>query len=106
LAFVGIGFWNGAAAGLRGLAAARRGLRATLICACLYLVGGVGGGVAGGALGSAWGVAAATMIGTAVWWWQFRAGVRDRRQADAVPDLTEAGPTVPAGSSAPIPARP
>lgn len=106
LAFIGIGFWNGAAAGLRGLAAAPRSLRATLICACLYLVGGVGGAVAGGALGSAWGVAAATMIGTAVWWWQFRAGLRDRRRADAVPDLTEAGPTIPTASSAPVPTRP
>lgn len=114
LAFVGIGFWNGAAAGLRGLAAARRSLRATLICACLYLVGGVGGalvggaggGVAGGALGSAWGVAAATMIGTAVWWWQFRAGLRDRRQADAVPDLTTAEPTIPTAAPAPVASQP
>jgi hypothetical protein len=106
LAFVGIGFWNGAAAGLRGLAAARRSLRATLICACLYLTGGVGGGIANGALGSAWGVAAATTIGTAVWWWQFRAGLRDRRQADAVPDRTEAGPTIPTAPSAPVPSRP
>jgi O-antigen/teichoic acid export membrane protein len=109
LAFVGIGFWNGAAAGLRGLAAAPRSLRATLTCACLYLVGGAGGGVAGGALGSAWGVAAATLTGAAVWWWQFRAGLRDRRQATAVSDRTEAdrtvaGPTVPA--AAPVPSQP
>jgi hypothetical protein len=106
LAFMGIGFWNGAAAGLRGLAAAPRSLRATLICACLYLVGGAGGAVAGGALGSAWGVAAATMTGTAVWWWQFRAGLRDRRQANAVADRTDAGRTIPTASSPPVPSRP
>jgi O-antigen/teichoic acid export membrane protein len=106
LAFMGIGFWNGAAAGLRGLAAAPRSLRATLICACLYLVGGAGGAVAGGALGSAWGVAAATMTGAAVWWLQFRAGLRDCRQAHAVADLPEAGQTIPTASSPPVPSRP
>jgi len=77
LAFVGIGLMNGAGAGLRALAAARRSLRATLLCACAYLIGGVGGALVGGAAGSAWGVAAATAAGAVVWWWQLRAGLRD-----------------------------
>ncbi|MFF0271256.1 hypothetical protein [Kribbella sp. NPDC004536] len=112
LAFAGIGFWNGAAAGLRGLAAAPRSMRATLICACLYLAGGAGGSFAGGALGSAWGVAAATFVGTAVWWRMFRAGIRDRRrtqEAAASTDTAPAGPTVPPippDASVPVPSRP
>jgi O-antigen/teichoic acid export membrane protein len=89
LAFMGISVMNGAAAGLRGLAAARRSLRATLVCASMYLVGGAGGAVAGGALGSARGVAAATMMGAAVWWWQFRAGLRDFHRSRPPADVTE-----------------
>jgi O-antigen/teichoic acid export membrane protein len=77
LAFAGIGFMNGASAGLRAMAAARRSLRATLCCAVAYLLGGVGGAALGGAAGSAWGVATATGTGAVVWWWQLRAGVRD-----------------------------
>jgi hypothetical protein len=47
LAFVGISFMNGAAAGLRALAAARRSLLATLVCASTSLAGGAGGPVSG-----------------------------------------------------------
>lgn len=105
LAFMGIGMMNGAAAGLRALAAAPRSLRATLLCASAYLVGGLGGAVVGGALGSAWGVAVATLIGAAVWWWQFRAGLRDFQRSRPLADQTEivqerTGPTAaPAGKS-------
>jgi O-antigen/teichoic acid export membrane protein len=105
LAFMGIGMMNGAAAGLRALAAAPRSLRATLLCASAYLVGGLGGAVVGGALGSAWGVAVATMTGAAVWWWQFRAGLRDFQRSRPLADRTQivqerTGPTAaPAGSS-------
>jgi O-antigen/teichoic acid export membrane protein len=80
LAFAGIGLMNGAAAGLRALAAARRSLPATLVCAFAYLVGGVGGAFLGDAAGSAWGIAAATAAGAGVWWWQLREGLRDHRR--------------------------
>jgi len=89
LAFAGIGFMNGAAAGLRALAAARRSLRATLLCACAYLTGGVGGALVGDAAGSAWGIAAATAIGAVVWWWQLRAGLRDVYSSDASLERSE-----------------
>jgi O-antigen/teichoic acid export membrane protein len=89
LAFAGIGFMNGAAAGLRALAAARRSLRATLCCAAAYLTGGVGGAVVGDAAGSAWGIAAATAAGAVVWWWQLRAGLRDLHDSDASRDRAE-----------------
>lgn len=89
LAFMGIGMMNGAAAGLRALAAAPRSLRAQLLSASAYLTGGIGGALAGGALGSAWGVAIATMIGAAVWWWQFRAGLREFDPSRSLADRTE-----------------
>jgi O-antigen/teichoic acid export membrane protein len=85
LAYAGIGVMNGASAGLRALAAARRSLRATLVCACAYLAGGVGGAAIAGAAGSAWGIAAATATGSIVWWWQLRAGLRDLHRSTASP---------------------
>ena len=95
LAFAGIGLMNGAAAGLRALAAARRSLRATLLCACAYLTGGVGGALVGDAAGSAWGIAAATATGAVVWWWQLRAGLRDLHSSDASLDAVRGRPTRP-----------
>jgi hypothetical protein len=92
LAFAGIGLMNGASAGLRALAAARRSLRATLVCACAYLTGGVTGAAVGGAAGSAWGIAAATAAGAVMWWWQLRAGLQDRQgspASSASPDLSD-----------------
>jgi O-antigen/teichoic acid export membrane protein len=77
LAFVFISISNGAAAGVRALAAARRSLRAQLLFASAFVIGGLGGALAGGAEGSAWGVVMATVIGAAVWWWQLRAGLRE-----------------------------
>jgi O-antigen/teichoic acid export membrane protein len=89
IAFAGIGFMNGASAGLRALAAARRSLPATLLCACLYLTGGVGGAAVGGAAGSAWGIAAAMATGAVVWWWQLREALRDLHRSHASSDLSE-----------------
>jgi hypothetical protein len=96
LAFMGIGVMNGGGAGLRALAAARRSLRATLLCAAAYLTGGVGGAMAGGALGSAWGVALATTTGGGVWWWQLRAGLRERDRWQPPGDRSESDRTVAA----------
>lgn len=89
LSFMGISFMNGAAAGIRALAAASRSLRAQLLSASAYVIGGLGGALAGGAVGSAWGVAMATMIGAAVWWWQLRAGIREFHRPRPLVDRTE-----------------
>jgi O-antigen/teichoic acid export membrane protein len=93
LAFAGIGLMNGAAAGLRALAAARRSLRVTLVCASAFLAGGAGGAWANGASGSAWGVAVATISGGALWWWQLHAGLRERRGSSLAPQQSAADVT-------------
>ena len=70
-------FQTGAAAGLRALGASRRSMRAQLLTATAYVVGGLAGASAAGAIGSSWGVALATLFGAAVWWWQLRTGLRE-----------------------------
>ncbi len=85
LATMNAGLIAGAAAGLRALGAARRSLRAQLTASAAYLVGGLAGAAMAGALGSAWGVAAATLFGSAVWWWQLRAGLREFADPLVVP---------------------
>jgi O-antigen/teichoic acid export membrane protein len=77
LGVTGASFATGAAAGLRALGAARRSLRSQLLASAAYVAGGLAGAAAAGAVGSAWGVAAATIGGSAVWWWQLHAGLRD-----------------------------
>ncbi|MFF1399667.1 hypothetical protein ACFVZD_38465 [Streptomyces sp. NPDC058287] len=74
------GLGTGAAAGLRALAAARRSLRSQLFASACYVSGGLGGALAAGTVGSAWGVAAATLCGSAVWWLQLRAALREHHQ--------------------------
>lgn len=71
-------FHTGAAAGLRALGSSRRSMRAQLLTSAAYVVGGLAGAAAAGALGSSWGAALATLFGAAVWWWQLRAGLRER----------------------------
>ncbi|WP_406308238.1 hypothetical protein [Streptomyces griseoaurantiacus] len=78
LSVAGAGLGTGAAAGLRALAAARRSLRCQLFASACYVAGGLGGAVAGGTAGSAWGAAAASVCGSAVWWSQLRAALRER----------------------------
>lgn len=78
LSVAGAGLGTGAAAGLRALAAARRSLRCQLFASACYVAGGLGGAVAGGTVGSAWGAAAASVCGSAVWWLQLRAALRER----------------------------
>ncbi|MEO3977924.1 hypothetical protein [Streptomyces sp. CAU 1734] len=78
LGVAGAGLGVGAAAGLRALAAARRSLRCQLFASTCYVAGGLGGAALGGTVGSAWGVAAATLSGSAVWWLQLRAALRER----------------------------
>ncbi|WP_435272459.1 hypothetical protein [Streptomyces parvulus] len=80
LGVAGAGLGTGAAAGLRALAAARRSLRCQLFASACYVAGGLGGAVAGGTAGSAWGVAGAAACGSAVWWLQLRAALRERHR--------------------------
>lgn len=80
------GLGTGAASGLRALAAARRSLRSQLFASACYVTGGLGGAVAGGVVGSAWGAAAASVCGSAVWWLQLRAALRER-QDHSVPEV-------------------
>ncbi|MZD58359.1 hypothetical protein GTX07_31765, partial [Streptomyces sp. SID5606] len=60
--------------------AARRSLRCQLFASACYVAGGLGGAVAGGTAGSAWGVAGAAACGSAVWWLQLRAALRERHR--------------------------
>ncbi|MFI5806129.1 hypothetical protein [Streptomyces sp. NPDC051561] len=83
LGVVGASLGTGAAAGLRALAAARRSLRCQLIASTFYVAGGLGGAAAQGTVGSAWGVAAATLIGSAVWWLQLRSALREHHPSPA-----------------------
>ena len=85
-------FYTGAAAGLRALGSSRRSMRAQLLTAAAYVVGGLAGAGAAGALGSSWGVALATLFGAAVWWWQLRAGLREHaaQQPTTLPTAPEA----------------
>lgn len=71
------GFETAAMAGVRAMGAAPRSLKAQLTNAGLYVAGGGIGAYVAGAWGSAWGVAAATTIGTAVWWLQLHRAHRE-----------------------------
>ncbi|WP_172387022.1 hypothetical protein [Streptomyces sp. MNP-20] len=81
LGVAGASLGTGAAAGLRALAAARRSLRCQLIASSCYVIGGLGGAAVAGTVGSAWGVAAATSIGSAVWWLHLRSALRERHHS-------------------------
>jgi O-antigen/teichoic acid export membrane protein len=102
LAFVGISFMNGAQAGLRALAMARRSMRTTLVCAGAYLTGGAGGALVGNAAGSAWGVAGATAVSGVIWWWQFRTGLRDFKPLEQ-PDAVTVASVVPTPAPTSVP---
>ncbi|MTD58607.1 hypothetical protein GKO32_32205 [Amycolatopsis sp. RM579] len=77
LSVMGASFCTGAASGLRALGLARRSLRCQVAVSACYLVGGLIGAALAGAPGSAWGVATATTAGSAFWWLQLRAGMRE-----------------------------
>ncbi|MFB7513288.1 hypothetical protein [Streptomyces sp. NPDC056144] len=85
LGVAGAGLGTGAAAGLRALAAARHSLRCQLFASTLYVGGGLGGAFAGGMVGSAWGAAAATLIGSSVWWLHLRSALREHHLKPVIP---------------------
>jgi O-antigen/teichoic acid export membrane protein len=84
--FTAFGMQMGAWAGLRALAAASRSLLSQGVGSTLSLVGALSGAAAAGAIGAAWGIAVGAVLGTAFWWWQFRLGLRDFRQAEDQPE--------------------
>jgi len=71
----------GAGAGLHGLGAARRSLRAMILTSSVYLALALVGAVAGGAVGTVSGTAVAAWIGTLIVWWQLRAALRESGHA-------------------------
>lgn len=75
IVLLGVGISSGAATGLRGLADARRSLKARLNSSLLIVGGGVGGFAA---LDFAAGVkclAVASVTASFGWWWQFRSSI-------------------------------
>ena len=74
------GFWLGASVGLRAMQQPKRSLRARVVVAIVTLLGGTIGVLVGGARGAAWGLAAAAVIGVAVWWRSFAAAMHDPRE--------------------------
>ncbi|EHR48892.1 hypothetical protein SacmaDRAFT_0591 [Saccharomonospora marina XMU15] len=77
LGVVGASFFTGAAAGLRALGAAKRSMSSQLVASACYVTGGLVGAALNGALGSAWGVAAANVLGAAVWLVQLHLALRE-----------------------------
>ena len=88
LSFAAVNVGVGAAIGLRALEAAARTLRAAAIGSAAQFVGAVAGAYVGGVVGAAWGYLAACLIWIAIWWWEFRAAVRDR----TIQDRSDDGP--------------
>jgi O-antigen/teichoic acid export membrane protein len=71
------GVWSGAWTGLRAMGAARRSLRAQLLGASAFLVGGLAGAAVDGATGAAWGSAAGNLVASWIWWRQFHLAERE-----------------------------
>jgi hypothetical protein len=80
LSRAGTGFAAGATAGLRSLGAAKRSLKARLMCVPLVIIGGVGGAAIAGVRGAATGLALSSFIEAFIWWWQLRHGLRDHAE--------------------------
>jgi O-antigen/teichoic acid export membrane protein len=67
----------GATIGLRVLAAVRRSFRTRIFTTILGLGTAIAGAALGGAVGAAVAIAVAASIGAGIWWWQFRAALRE-----------------------------
>ena len=68
---------TGALLGLHVLGAARRSMRVVLLTSLLVVACALVGAVAGGALGTMVYAAAASWVGTLVFWWQFRQALNE-----------------------------
>jgi hypothetical protein len=86
-------FAVGGSVGLHALGLARRSLRAQLVWAGAYLIGGVGGAIIGGGQGTSWGVVGATLVGAVYFQFEFDRGLAEhpltRPTADDTVDLTD-----------------
>ncbi|HEX8940886.1 MAG TPA: hypothetical protein VF763_12070 [Candidatus Limnocylindrales bacterium] len=91
LSFAAINVGAGALIGLRALAAAGRNLRAAVVTSAVAFVSGVAGAALGGAAGAAWAVAIANTTGIAVWWWEFRRGLREYVEPPPAPPAGRRG---------------
>src|SRR5205823_5399167 len=74
------------AAGLRGLAAARGSLRATIPAVVLLVAGGIAGGVLGGGVGAARGMVIPAWIGVGLYLRQFFHALRDADSSRLPPE--------------------
>lgn len=77
LYLIGLCARAGAAMGLRVLGAAPRSLRVMVVASVVFVGCSLAGAVADGAVGTTIGTAVATWIGTLLYWWQFRAALRE-----------------------------
>jgi len=68
---------TGALVGLHALGAARRSLRVVLLSSLLVVVSALVGAKTGGAFGTMIYAAAASWVGTLVYWWQFRQALNE-----------------------------
>jgi len=85
LAIAAFGYSQGAATGLRILAAAARGLHARILTAAFTIVGTLSGAAFGGDVGAAWGMGAAYLAGAFVWQHEFRQEARMRTSTSSGP---------------------
>ena len=77
LYFIALALCLGSGAGVHALGAARRSLRVVFISAVLQVVFSLVGAVADGAFGAVTGMAIAQWISVPLFWWQFRAAIRE-----------------------------
>jgi O-antigen/teichoic acid export membrane protein len=92
LSRAGTGFAAGATAGLRSLGAAKRSLKARLLCVPLVIVGGIGGAAIAGVRGAAAGLALSSCMEASIWWWQLRHGLTDHKEKELDPVRGAEGP--------------
>jgi hypothetical protein len=93
---MGVCVSDGLSAGLHALGAARRSMRSMIFSSALFLAFGAGGAFVDGALGAVCGAAAATWIGTALWWTQLNTALRERAAQEPVPHSSQSAYSVPA----------
>jgi O-antigen/teichoic acid export membrane protein len=94
VAFAVVNLAAGAAIGLRAMAAARRTLNAAAVASVGSFAGANIGALAGGVVGAAWGYLATWVVSLGWWWWQFRLGLDEYRDA-LLPGVTRSATAAP-----------
>jgi O-antigen/teichoic acid export membrane protein len=91
----------GAGCGLHALGVAKRSLRAMVQSSLLYVALGIAGAYFGGAKGAMDGAAVSGLIGGAVFWWQLKVALSERKKAEAAAgDLSGHGLELPSDVAA------